>query len=255
MSKPQSTVSFLYDDKAAVSAGRSLSLDPWITELDSCLLLGNLAACTDERILRSRGITAIVSLGRDAHEDTLRTGSNRDIIPPTNHLLVACDDTPDMNILSLFPEICQFIDDQVGEGTTSNGSNGDHYIQRPPSGHSSRSRDSHCAPGRVLVHCAQGRSRAPTVCIAWLMRKRQQGVDPIMAEVKNKRDIRPRENFLHQLRIWEDVRFDLWEDSEGRLPKPEYQLFLDRHAEKLRSKEELEAQYFERLERSGGDGR
>jgi hypothetical protein len=225
MSQPACTRSFLYDDNAAVAAGRSLSQVPWITELDPCLFLGNLAACTNEQALRLNGITAIVSLTRDACEETLRTAGNVHAVPSDRHLLVSCEDTTSMNMLSLLPDICDFIDGQVGQDIVEVHEGPQPAARRPSGGR-----------GRVLVHCAQGLSRAPTVCIAYLMRARRKGVDSIMAEVKNKRDIRPRENFLHQLRVWEAVQYEPWKDEAGRLPKAEYELFLNRHDEKMKTR-------------------
>jgi protein-tyrosine phosphatase len=55
--------------------------------------------------------------------------------------------------------------------------------------------------GRVLVHCAQGKSRSSSVTLFYLIKSRQQHVDVALAELQALRPIvKPNASFLTQLR-------------------------------------------------------
>lgn len=56
---------------------------------------------------------------------------------------------------------------------------------------------------RVLVHCQIGRSRSPSICIAYLMKYHHMTYDVAFAAVNKARDpIYPNESFEKQLREW-----------------------------------------------------
>ncbi|XP_064652921.1 dual specificity protein phosphatase 3-like isoform X2 [Lineus longissimus] len=55
------------------------------------------------------------------------------------------------------------------------------------------------AGGKVLVHCIMGISRAPTLVIAYLMKRCGMTAQEAMKTVREKRDICPNEGFLQQL--------------------------------------------------------
>jgi len=94
-------------------------------------------------------------------------------------------------------------------------------------------------PGKVLVHCSQGVSRSPTVVIAYLMRSQKRGLRAVLADVKMKRrEVDPSENFMEQLRIWEEVKYEIWEDDAKTIPKKQYRQFLERRAERAKMEKE-----------------
>lgn len=51
------------------------------------------------------------------------------------------------------------------------------------------------------------------------MRRHRRGVDEVLSDVKLKRKVRPSENFMAQLRVWGEVRYDVWTD-EGKTDVP-----------------------------------
>ncbi len=91
--------------------------------------------------------------------------------------------------------------------------------------------------GVILVHCKMGISRSATAVIAYLMRKDQKTRDNVLEEVKKKRpQANPNSNFMEQLLIWEQVKYQIWEDERKKVPKPEYATFLTKIAANLIAK-------------------
>ncbi|KAK3935934.1 protein-tyrosine phosphatase-like protein [Diplogelasinospora grovesii] len=88
----------------------------------------------------------------------------------------------------------------------------------------------------VLLHCDKGVSRSPTALIAYLMRTHGWSFNTALAFVQVKRRIRPNENFKEQLQVWEAVKYEIWEHSEGRTPKAEYAAYLERRAKRLQER-------------------
>ncbi|KAF8868859.1 protein-tyrosine phosphatase-like protein [Mucidula mucida] len=86
------------------------------------------------------------------------------------HLIVKVKDNESADLISHFPATCEFIDDALTAG------------------------------GRVLVHCALGLSRSPTVIAAYLIRKRGLSVEEALALIRKSRElIMPNDGFLKQL--------------------------------------------------------
>jgi hypothetical protein len=57
-----------------------------------------------------------------------------------------------------------------------------------------------------------------------------------MAMVKENRNIRPSLTFIKHLQIWEQAGFEVWENSETKLPKALYQVYVDERVAILKSK-------------------
>ncbi|KAL6862994.1 hypothetical protein ACO1O0_003237 [Amphichorda felina] len=193
---------------------------PSVAQMDDHLFVGNAAASQDSTTLLNNGITAIVSL-MDTESEVQDRPGNRSVVPPDRHLILHCRDTSTMDLIPLLSPVCDFIDGQIAGP--------------PPRGLDSTT-------GRVLIHCTQGMSRSPTVGIAYLMRRRREGLHRILAEVKRKRDIRPRGSFMEQLQVWESLGYEPWEEAQGETPKEEYQEYLDRLDAKLRRKQSVSEQ-------------
>jgi dual specificity phosphatase 12 len=69
------------------------------------------------------------------------------------------------------------------------------------------------------------------------MRKLGKSRDEILKEVRSRRPkVKPNDNFMVQLKVWEKVGYQIWEDEEKRIPKPEYNAFLERRAVELKAK-------------------
>ena len=192
---------------------------PSVAQMDDQIFVGNAAASRDAATLRENVITAIVSL-LDTESSVQDAPGNWTVVPQDRHLLLHCRDISTMDLIPLLPKVCDFIDREIASPPLDDG----------PAPHSPDS------TGKVLIHCTQGMSRAPAVGIAYLMRKRSCGLHKIMAEMKRKRDIRPRDSFMEQLQVWETLGYEPWQDSSEETPKEEYQEFLDRLDVKVRRK-------------------
>ncbi|KAM0564047.1 hypothetical protein ACHAPJ_000255 [Fusarium lateritium] len=208
---------------------------PSISKVAPNLFVGNVASSMNRNVLRHHNITAIISL-LDGPYSKWDKPKNRQIVPRECHLFVPCLDNSTMDILSLLDDICDFIDLQLG-----------HYSPlRSPSSVLSEEFDfdsNSTTPSEdltrepnVLIHCRLGMSRSASVAIAYLMRQRHEILNVILPEVRTRRKVKPRENFIDQLQVWQAVGYQLWEDSERRIPKMPYQGYLDRRAVRLAAK-------------------
>ncbi|KAN0078813.1 dual specificity phosphatase [Elaphomyces granulatus] len=169
------------------------------------LFLGNLKSCYYGALLKKNGINAIVSL---TNVSLPAWASTRKYIPEDRHKWLLCQDSSTQDLLIHMDHICEFIDRMLQSES----------------------------PGAVLVHCEYGVSRSPTIVIAYLMRKRGLKFEDALAMVKEKRKVRPSANFVKQLQIWEQVGHEIWEDSETKVPKAEYQAYLNERAAILMAK-------------------
>lgn len=184
---------------------------PSISEIRPHLFIGNLYSTLYPETLQANKISAIVSL-MDARHGKWGAPSIRSIMPEANHLYIPCLDSSTMDLLSFMNDVCDFIERH------SCSPDGDRDMN-------------------VLVHCREGISRSASIVIAYLMRKDQLSLDKVLAEVKEKRRVRPSPNFMDQLRVWEAVGYQVWQDNDnGKIAKEEYQEFLDKRSSLLKSK-------------------
>ncbi|KAJ4173654.1 hypothetical protein NW754_012651 [Fusarium falciforme] len=208
---------------------------PSISEIAPNIFVGNVASSLNRNVLRHHNITAIVSL-LDGGYAKWNSPRNRQIVPQECHLFVPCLDNSTMDILTLLDEICAFIDLQLGHQSRP----------RSPSSLLSEDLDFDSTPStpseapakgpNILIHCRLGMSRSASVAIAYLMRRRGESLDVILPEVRTRRKVKPRDNFMDQLRVWGEVGYEVWEDKERRIPKELYRGYLDRRAVRLAAK-------------------
>jgi len=88
----------------------------------------------------------------------------------------------------------------------------------------------------VLVNCGQGISRSATMVIAYLIRKHGTKLDDVLATVRAKRKAKPNPNFIAQLKVWEEAGYEIWGDGEKKIPKVQYQAYLEKMAADLKAK-------------------
>ncbi|KAK0614589.1 protein-tyrosine phosphatase-like protein [Immersiella caudata] len=176
------------------------------------LYLGNIVASYHVPKLQEHNISAIVSLVESRHprwatpkfQSQIPSSESDSDTHQSQHLVIPAFDSDTQDLLMHFQKICDFIDAQMN------------------------------AEQNVLVHCIAGVSRSPTAVTAYLMRKWGKGVDKTLAYVAGKRrEARPSESFLEQLRVWEEVGCDIWEEGEEggmMMPKRAYREYLERRA-------------------------
>jgi dual specificity phosphatase 12 len=175
-----------------------------MTRVAPGLFVGNLPSIADRSLLECYNIKGIVSLGTgrwgfwDLVKDT-----TRDYVPEEKHLFVPAVDNSDQNLLVYMELVCNFMDGVYSSLSTED------------------------PAGSILVHCDRGVSRSAAMAIAYLMRKEGHGFDNTLAIVRAQRKINPNSSFRGQLRIWEQVEYNIWEDRDARIPKEPYQAFLN----------------------------
>jgi len=136
------------------------------------LLLGPFVASKSLETLRSLNITHIVCI-RDAKE----AFSVRPRFPDNfTYLTLDVEDNEEQNLIRLFPQAKQFIDNAISQG------------------------------GRVLVHCNGGISLSPAFVVMFVMQHYQLSWEDALHMVQNRRYcISPNGGFLTQLKEYEAI--------------------------------------------------
>ncbi|CAG7556917.1 unnamed protein product [Fusarium equiseti] len=208
---------------------------PSISQVAPNLYVGNVASSMNRNVLRYHNITAIVSL-LDGPYPKWNMPKNREIVPEDCHMFVPCLDNSTMDILCLLDNICNFIDLQLGRRRLESPSSSVCGEESELESLSTTPSSDLTRDPNVLIHCRMGMSRSAAVAVAYLMRQKQESLDVILPQVKTKRHVSPRENFIDQLDIWQAVDYQPWEDNEKKRPKSPYQKYLDKRAVKLAAK-------------------
>ncbi|KAH9841506.1 phosphatases II [Rhodofomes roseus] len=136
------------------------------------LLLGPLQASKSLPILQELGVTHIVCI-RDAKE----AFSVRPRFPEHfRYMVLDVQDSEEQNLIRLFPQAKQFIDEAVAAG------------------------------GRVLVHCNGGISLSPAFVVMYVMQHHNLSWEDALHLVQNRRYcISPNGGFLTQLKEYESI--------------------------------------------------
>ncbi|OOF95803.1 hypothetical protein ASPCADRAFT_506631 [Aspergillus carbonarius ITEM 5010] len=233
---------------------------PRLTLIIPGLYLGNLPALHNPILLHERNITAIVSLTTSpwVRDPTLRLAIG---ISPSHHKCLPIVDSSIQDLLFYMSDICDFIDRMacpelhacttITEATrlpTGTGTGTEITSTSLPTNTTVNQTNSTPAEWSVLVHCDLGRSRSPTIIIAYLMRKFKMKMEDAVEFVQAKQRIKPNKNFLRQLRVWEEVGYCVWEDEDKdkdgdgdggsgkkrkRVPKEAYRNFLKQREDRL----------------------
>ena len=191
----------------SASAQSKVNRNPPLSKIKEGLYLGDCVSSHRGNVLRENNITAVVSI-LDYRYAQWGAEWYKNIINEGNHLFIPCKDSMTHDLLPEMANICDFI-------------------------HGHLNRESF-GVSNVLVHCYKGVSRSATGLIAYLMRTYKWSVDEALDFVKEKRRIKPNKNFREQLEVWEAVRYEIWEDTEGKVPKAEYAAYLEIRAERLK---------------------
>jgi len=198
------------------------ALLPAISQILPGIFIGDGLCTRDSSIYTNpdTAITAVISI--TVHEDALWENARKftNYIPNSNHMHIKAADSETQDLLLYFDQICDFMDKML-----------DYNLQDP-----TKEPLSMLKKPAVLVHCEKGVSRSASAVIAYVMRNTKKGVDEVLAEVQRHRRVRPSPNFMEQLKVWEETGYDIWLDSRNKLPKKEYQVFLNRRLERLRAK-------------------
>ncbi|OBT48254.1 hypothetical protein VE00_00980 [Pseudogymnoascus sp. WSF 3629] len=216
---------------------------PPVSQITPSLYLGDKWGGNSIKLLEENRITAIVALEPNKGAIWCRPHF-RAYFPPSQRMFLACLDNSTQDMLVHLEGICDFIDRQL-----------DAEVGGPPlesecEGYAAlfdekeleklkKIEDESWTRGgtpRVLVHCEKGYSRSPMVLIAYLMRKRREGLEKVVQDVKGKRKMKQNPNFMEQLRVWESVEYEIWEkgDEGGeKMPKKAYAEYLRGRKERL----------------------
>ncbi|KAE8376573.1 protein-tyrosine phosphatase-like protein [Aspergillus bertholletiae] len=155
------------------------------------LYLGSVEASYNRDMLQANCIAAIVSLTSARWVWWNGTARNAGI-PEQRHKWVQCVDSSTQDLLVYMNNIWDFIERMAS------------LLESSDKPH----------PGAILIHCALGISRSPTIIIAYLMRKYSAKREEVLAF----------------------VGYQVWEDEERTMPKAPYQAFLDDRAALLKRK-------------------
>lgn len=214
---------------------------PSISEIVPGLMIGNAICTFDLPTLQNNHIDAVVSLV-DAPQSLWKLKRFTNSVAISRHLWIECVDSSTFDMLVHLNRICDFIDQMhlphqqlsLQNPSQPDSSEPEPFRQVPET--NSDMKTTSKALGVVLVHCDLGISRSSTAVIAYLMRKQHKTRDEVLAEVRAKRKrTKPSANFMDQLEVWEQVKYQIWEDEAKTIPKKEYAAYRERRAAALQA--------------------
>ncbi|KAL5120513.1 tyrosine protein phosphatase yvh1 [Pleosporales sp. CAS-2024a] len=149
------------------------------------LYIGGIFTLRRRAALQQAKITHVLSV--------LRSPLDQDLFSPfEKHMVVDVDDVEDENLLQHFPATNHFIKHALDGG------------------------------GRVLVHCAMGKSRSATVVVAYLMQEHNISPSEALSHLRQVRSIcDPNPGFMKQLELYGDMH-----TPENLHQAPAYQRWL-----------------------------
>lgn len=134
------------------------------------IYIGGIFALKNKAALARANITHILSV--------LRLQPNEETFASYQHHRIDVDDVDDENLLEHFPSAVQFIQSGLDAG------------------------------GSVLVHCAMGKSRSATVCIAYMLHQQRAALTPqaALAIIRESRPLcEPNDGFMEQLSVYREM--------------------------------------------------
>eukprot|EP01128_Nolandella_sp_AFSM9_P012092 TRINITY_DN8945_c0_g1_i1.p1 TRINITY_DN8945_c0_g1~~TRINITY_DN8945_c0_g1_i1.p1 ORF type:complete len:196 (+),score=12.37 TRINITY_DN8945_c0_g1_i1:39-590(+) len=157
-------------------------MEQYATRVLPHLFLGSEDSSRSSSSLQEEGVTHILvpaHLGRPDWGESFLT--NPTILHQKHHIL----DMAGFPIIHYFEDCVSFIEEGLKSG------------------------------GKVLVHCAEGKSRSATIVIAYLMKSRSWSFREAHAFLRGKRSINVK--FEDQLQLWEECGYSLTGDSDAHL--------------------------------------
>ncbi|OJJ03693.1 hypothetical protein ASPVEDRAFT_746919 [Aspergillus versicolor CBS 583.65] len=134
------------------------------------IYIGGIFSLKNKAALSRANITHVLSV--------IRLQPSDDTFLAYKHHHIEVDDIDDENLLEHFPSAIKFIQSGLDEG------------------------------GSVLVHCAMGKSRSATVCIAYLLHQQRSALTPqsALALIRESRPLcEPNPGFMEQLNVYHQM--------------------------------------------------
>ncbi|RAH74322.1 dual specificity phosphatase YVH1 [Aspergillus aculeatinus CBS 121060] len=134
------------------------------------IYVGGVLSLKNNTALTRANITHIVSV--------LRLQQADELLAPYQRHCIEVDDVDDENLLEHFPAAVKFIQSGLDSG------------------------------GAVLVHCAMGKSRSATVCIAYMLHQQRSALTPqsALAIIRESRPLcEPNDGFMEQLSLYHQM--------------------------------------------------
>lgn len=187
----------------------------------------SLTSARSEENLKAFGITHVLSI-IDA--------GNAPVYGPELGIIHECVGIEDYDLVDLLEHIgglCLYVEGVLGGNDVHSVNNHAlHEVNKVEDLKIDPDKDVHQAPPyepRLLVHCLQGVSRSGSVVIGLLMRRLDLSFDDAQSLGRKYRPIiGPNQGFVEQMRLWQKMKFDIYEDKRGeKVLKKQYTEWRD----------------------------